>query len=277
MRFSQRIGKTPVRQHLQVNSIDDDLRRGLWNAYRFAWPITTTHFVVTSYYQRFYQALWHRFFKWPIDTINTLIETNEAAIREWFFHSQWYEAYDFIEFLLSIDETDRIANLRRCANEVLERELSGYRIVGNQVVKITDANELAALQEALSRPDDAFAPARNHLCAATDFLFRRENPDYRNSIKESISAVEAIAALITKKPKPNLADALVQLQKGGLHPALHKAFLAMYGYASDAGGILICSPESSPGGMRVFEAWKAKEILDERQKAHPGADHRQAA
>ena len=40
---------------------------------------------------------------------------------------------------------------------------------------------------------------------------------------------------------------------------------------------VVCSPKSDPGGMRVFVAPKAKEILDEGQEAHAGADHRQAA
>lgn len=33
MRFSQRIGKTPIKINVQKDSMDDDLRIGLWNAF----------------------------------------------------------------------------------------------------------------------------------------------------------------------------------------------------------------------------------------------------
>lgn len=67
---------------------------------------------------------------------------------------------------------------------------------------------------------------------------KREKPDFRNSIKESISAVESLAQSITGKPKATLGDALKILeQKHNLHPALKSGFLSIYGYTSNADGI----------------------------------------
>jgi hypothetical protein len=69
-------------------------------------------------------------------------------------------------------------------------------------------------------------------------LSSKVNPDYRNSIKESISAVEAMARVVTGDQKATLGDALKTLEtRGALHPAMKEAFSKMYGYTSNAEGI----------------------------------------
>jgi len=77
-----------------------------------------------------------------------------------------------------------------------------------------------------------------HLKRALDLLADRKSPDYRNSIKESISAVEAICNLIAGKKKATLGQALKKIEdKVGLHPALKSAFSSLHGYTSNAEGI----------------------------------------
>ncbi|MEY3444095.1 MAG: hypothetical protein RLZZ519_2376, partial [Bacteroidota bacterium] len=77
-----------------------------------------------------------------------------------------------------------------------------------------------------------------HLTAALRKLSDRENPDYRNSIKESISAVESIAKTISEEDSKSLKPALDKIKKPlGLHQALVTAFGSLYGYTSDEGGI----------------------------------------
>jgi hypothetical protein len=66
-------------------------------------------------------------------------------------------------------------------------------------------------------------------------LSDRSKPDYRNSIKEAISAVEATCRLVTGMEGATLGDALKKIPD--LHPALQKSFLALYGFTSDVGGI----------------------------------------
>ena len=73
---------------------------------------------------------------------------------------------------------------------------------------------------------------------ALDLLSNRKSPDYRNPIKESISAVEAICKIITGKQKATLGGALKEIEKKiKLHPALKNAFNSLYGYTNDAEGI----------------------------------------
>ena len=83
-----------------------------------------------------------------------------------------------------------------------------------------------------------FAGARGHLAQALSLLSDRENPDFRNSIKESISAVESLARELIGNPKATLGDALRLLEKCGvLHGGLKSGMSAIYGYTSDADGI----------------------------------------
>lgn len=77
-----------------------------------------------------------------------------------------------------------------------------------------------------------------HLVKATTFLADRDMPDYENSIKESISAVEAMCVVLLGKGA-TLGAALKQLEDKGIkiHPSMKSAFEKLYGYTSDAAGI----------------------------------------
>ena len=75
---------------------------------------------------------------------------------------------------------------------------------------------------------------------AISLLYDRESPDYKNAIKESISAVELICAKITKQNAPILSKALDKMEKDGIinmHPALKASFEKLYGYTSSGSGI----------------------------------------
>ena len=86
--------------------------------------------------------------------------------------------------------------------------------------------------------DSRFAGVAAYLQRALDHYAYRENPDYRNSIKESISAVENMARIVSGKPKALLGDALKEIEKKRLmHKALKDALTRLYGYTSDSDGI----------------------------------------
>ena len=92
------------------------------------------------------------------------------------------------------------------------------------------------LQQSLVSND--FPAVTTHLERALELLSDRKNPDFRNSIKESISAVEAMAQIVARDPKATLGDALKTLDKSKkIHPALKDGFSKLYGYTSDEGGI----------------------------------------
>lgn len=129
----------------------------------------------------------------------------------------------------------------KACNDILEAELSAYRFVGKQITQITVKEEIAEIEEALESP---FKVVNKHLEEALKLMSDKKLPDYRNAIKESISAVEAMCRIIAKKEKATLGDALdivgdMLKEKCGteLHPALKKAFQSLYGYTSAAEGI----------------------------------------
>ena len=70
---------------------------------------------------------------------------------------------------------------------------------------------------------------------------KRPIPDYENSIKESISAVEAMCCIITGMTgkQATLGNAIKKLKDCGvhIHSAMESAFSSLYGYTSDENGI----------------------------------------
>lgn len=125
-------------------------------------------------------------------------------------------------------------NVFNTLNSVFEKEFVGYRFVDGYIVRITSEVEINQIEEAITIKRNK---VNEHLEKALLLLSDRESPDYENSIKESISAVEAMCNDITGK-KSTLGDALKLLKKGNrIHPSLEAAFEKLYGYTSDASGI----------------------------------------
>ena len=149
-------------------------------------------------------------------------------------------SYDFIEYIANNyhDEYNSVnQKFMDFCNFILKRELSAYRFVGGKITQITSEEEVSEIEEALeiSKP---LKSVNTHLRRALDLVADRKSPDYRNSIKESISAVESICNLITKEKNATLGHALKKIEdKVSLHPALKSAFSSLYGYTSDAEGI----------------------------------------
>lgn len=239
--FSQRKGLKPVKSIMQVDSIDVDLRNGLWNALSwFYWDKmkSNTYLSADKGINLLFELLWHNYYKKPVDTLSTHWPDVYQSMREYFFKCAWHEVYDFIEFIADnyYNKSENKDFMSFC-NSIFERELSAYRFVDGKITQITSEEEILEIEEALesSKP---FKPVSHHLKRALELLADRKSPDYRNSIKESVSAVEAICNLITKNTKATLGQALKELEKKvELHPALKRAFDSLYGYTSDAEGI----------------------------------------
>ena len=151
---------------------------------------------------------------------------------------EWYTIFDFIERYLKISKAETRNSMCKIFNEILEDEASAYRILNNQVIPITNDFELKAIEGASDTPYNA---VNTHITKALDLYSDRKKPDYENSIKESISAVEAICCIITGLSGANatLGKALKKLKENGVHiyPAMESAFSSLYGYTSDENGI----------------------------------------
>ena len=119
----------------------------------------------------------------------------------------------------------------------MARELSGYRFVGGKIAPITSDEEIAEVQQAVDS-GDPYKPVVTHLDTALSKLADRKEPDYRNSVKESVSAVEAMCRIVAGDERATLGDALKMIEgKVPLHGALREGFGKLYGYSGDADGI----------------------------------------
>jgi len=106
VRFSQRIGKKPIKTELQIDTMDDDLRRSLWNVFKILFldeVKTYYNHIEDTEFEEFFKKIWIDFFKVSLDTLGNYFPDVYEYIRNWFFISKWYEVYDFIEFISQID------------------------------------------------------------------------------------------------------------------------------------------------------------------------------
>lgn len=250
--FSQRIGITPTKKLVQYESMDDALRNSLWSLLsslywdKFDQPMCIEYergrydYTLRSNLSKIFLTLWVDYLKEPSDTIPTYFYESGGGLqylRDYFFEAKWYQVYDFIELVSQAGPIDSKLTFIEGCNLFLERENSAYRFVNGNIAEISSKEEIESVESAI-RDASPYSGSKEHLVQALSHLKSRENPDYRNSIKESISAVEALCREIEGGNKAKLGAALAALEKKGvLHPALKKAFSALYGYTSDADGI----------------------------------------
>lgn len=241
--FSQRYEYKPVKTVMQVEAIDDELRTSLWNVLdSFYWSKGNPGHLLEAESNKLILSLlrtiWSGYLKLPNDTIGNTWDKPYGQLRAYYFSCAWNEVYDFIEFIANNGLNKADEQFRRECNRVLKREVAGYRFVGDCIVQITAEEEIAEIEQALASKGRLQLVA-THLQTALGRMSDRKSPDYRNSVKESISAVEALAKLVTKKDKATLPEALkaVTDKKVEVHIALKEAFTKLYGYTSDADGI----------------------------------------
>lgn len=145
----------------------------------------------------------------------------------------WSRVFDLLEFWMARypgppELADRLAER---IDEVLKRENVDHRLQDKRFVPVADDVE----KEAVATAMDSIPAVRTHIEKASKFI---RSGDYRNSVQESIFAVEALCKVLTGKPKATMGDALKELGRTRhLHPALEQAYLQMYGWRGDEGGV----------------------------------------
>jgi len=124
MKFSERKGLKPVKNVIQVESVDEDLKNSIWN-YFDASIFSVPGFLHGDNQQgeimRFSRAFWSDYLKQPADTRPDSVYGILKEIREHYFGCEWFEVYDFIEFLISYFHW--YSRLESGLNAILEREL----------------------------------------------------------------------------------------------------------------------------------------------------------
>lgn len=165
---------------------------------------------------------------------------NAEALQSYILDEKqpWYIIFDFIERYLKICDDATFDKMQVVFNAILEDEVSAYRILDGLVVPITNKSEMGSISDAMNTP---FEACSIHIAKALELFANREKPDYENSIKESILAVESICSEITgiKGAQATLGKTIKKLKDAGMHihQAMENAFTSLYGYTSDEGGI----------------------------------------
>lgn len=238
-RFSQRIGAAETPSIIQLESISEALRNSIWN------------FIVSLFNEgdigwwRIAELSSQFFFKLPVDELPTYDRRRHEWLKKQFYGMPWYKVYDYVEFVVEwyersgVRQKFRVEQLHSVFNHLFEEELSGYRFVGGELVPLSSPAEVAAIESALATTSaTGLTGAHAHISAALRLLANRPDPDYRNSIKESISAVEALAKQLGTADSQGLGGALTELgKKVPLHGGFRAGLLSLYGYTSDEGGI----------------------------------------
>lgn len=158
----------------------------------------------------------------------------EMFIRDVITSIEYNEIFDFIDGIIKFDwqQSYRIKNnFINAINTIFTDENVNYKIVNDIVTDILDDEQIKSVEQTLNNPYKVVA---THYDKAIELLYKTK--DYDNSIKESISSVEAMCQVITGKSNATLGDAL-KILKNDIHSAMKSAFEKLYGYTSDANGI----------------------------------------
>lgn len=245
--FSDRNNIDSIPKEMQIDDLDERSRKSIYNL----WSEIYVECRNACIYERgnwdevtnpIYTKLYNQTLG-PLKSIkeNALI----AIIENTILNDKYNKIFDLLEYTTKLFEIviaydTRV--LRRDSyykryNNLFESEYIGYRFIDEIIVPITDPIEVQSIKQAFS---DSYNKVREHLSKANRFLSDRDNPDYENSIKESISALEALAQIITKTNGAQatfgkMSEKLVE--QGVITSGMKAAFSALYGIASNCRGV----------------------------------------
>ncbi len=214
--------------NLNPNEMPNELRNRIWNAtqkYIEGFSPGDRNDVI--------QYLWDRFFKEDVDALKHRMYSGHidiGQIKKKFYEYKWNKVYDFLEFLLSVDDHQK-AGFINILNLVFIDERAQYKIINGMVTPLISGEEAEEVEKAF---ESKYSSVSKHIKKAIELYRKRPVADYQNSIKESISAIEALARIVLNKPSATLGALVEQLN---IHPAFKKAIKELYGWTSDEGGI----------------------------------------
>jgi len=231
MKFSERIGINVEKIPFQLDSVDSDLRVSLWNAFYTG----VLQEIEPSYSNRdsldeFKIDLYKIIMRKPLNTTPDRFNSILLECHQYFDLLAWNTTYEFLEFFINKDYANNELYVTEL-NNALERENSGYRVIQNIFVPIIDKIEISSIETSLEANN--ISGVKLHFRNALIEISKKEDPNYANCIKESISAVESIAKYLTKET--TLGSALQRIEKSGIaiNNQLKEGFLKFYHYTND--------------------------------------------
>lgn len=237
-RFSQRYGHVKVEDVIQLSELNNETRKAIWN-YLYLGLFSNTD--LQDRRVRCARSIWVHYFNNAADNVPvydrdfTYEDSLLTTIKKYIYEAKWYNVFDLLEALLDYTSDFYQFDLSQYINAAFEKYGVGYRVIDELITPISDEVEIESIEGALANNTES---AKNHFTRALELMADREQPDFRNSIKESISAIESLCKKISGNEKGTLGDCLKTIEdKGHIHPAMKRAFQQLYGYTSDQGGI----------------------------------------
>ena len=178
------------------------------------------------------QYIWTHIMGRSLNDYTTTFQAGRTLIAEWIQSNgtDWFRKLDLIEFVLA--KVERMIYRERFTAELNERFEAlgfGYRIVDGYIIDLVSEVELKSIEDAIEKSREAISI---HISKALELHTKRPKGDYVNSIKESISSVEATVRLVTGQL--NFKDAVKALRKKGiqLQPRMEEALIKLYSYTN---------------------------------------------
>ncbi len=151
--------------------------------------------------------------------------------------NEWFKIFDLFEFII---EKSRSTTLPDKMNEILKKGNSIYRF-STELMGFTNIENEADKQnidEVLKITKGRFEGSHAAMKKALHFFSDRNNPDFHNAIKESISAVESLVKAITGSTEKNLEKQLGKISDNySLQSDIKTIILRLWGYRSNVNGI----------------------------------------
>jgi hypothetical protein len=192
--FSRRRGYSPPPVQGKLEELSDDARSRLWDI--FYLHICATHVGTAGQplppFDFFLREVWTELYHGRIDELPPAYAL-VAKIKNGFIRGIWYYPLDILEASFEVGgklirSPDEVASQIR---DALERENQAYTFVGGRFIERMPGYEVASVETALKTEIEAI---REHFETALRMLTDRDTPDFRNSIKESISALKLPAS-----------------------------------------------------------------------------------
>jgi AbiJ N-terminal domain 4 len=240
MNFTERYGFVE-KKSLQVTSIDNDLRHSLWNVLDISFSkidsLSEKYRKPTFNLEALLNFYWIYFFRKPLYLLDKIqsISDLKGKIRSKYYKLSWYETYSFLEVAaawLFLFPREKKSFIRSC-NFILERENSAYRFVNKLIAPITSEIEINCIEKSLVDKDEA----AKHINSALTMLANKQNDQFRESIEQSILAVEAIAKKITGDKNATLASLCHTAKILPSNSQARQALFNLYNYTSSKEGI----------------------------------------
>lgn len=214
---------------LQKESLEVGTRNLLWNAlYKYK---------KGKDYQEYYlfvEKIWSTYLKKPNDELPYERYTHHADssfLKNIFINGSYEKIFDILELAAN---TYKLSYITVRCNEIFEQENCAYRFIDKYITEITSDTEIQEIEEAVNTSNNNIAI---QLKKALEHLSDRQNPDYRNAIKESISAVETLCRNITGES--TLDRALNKIENKGVvfNSQLKEGLKNIYTYTNGKNGI----------------------------------------